>query len=117
MLTVTQGLGYAEFRTSTVSRSKHTRSMSGSRRIPYQRFVTVPLSMPRIGGRLRRCCFGSIGADVGIPPRTEDLIRENLNNLIIMTVMMAATTVVVRMFRFIHHYGNIMIADGRVGDQ
>ena len=112
-----QGLEYAEFRTSTVSRSKHTRSMSGSRRIPYQRFVTVPLSMPRIGGRLRKYRFGGIGADVGIPLRTEDLIRENLNNLITMTIVMAATTVAVRMFRFIHHYGNIMIADGRVDDQ
>ena len=112
-----QGLGYAEFRTSTVSRSKHTRSMSGSRRIPYQRFVTVPLSMPRIGVRLWSNCFGGYGADLGIAPRTEDLIRENLNNLITMTIVMAATTVAVRMFRFIHHYGNIMIADGRVGDQ
>lgn len=73
--------------------------------------------MHRIGGRQRSNHFGGYGAAVGIPPRIEDLIRENLNNLIIMTVMMAATTVVVRMFRFIHHYGNIMIADGRVGDQ
>ena len=69
------------------------------------------------GGRLRKYRFGGIGADVGIPLRTEDLIRENLNNLIAMTIVMAATTVAVRMFRFIHHYGNIMIADGRVGDQ
>ena len=91
------------------------RKASGSRRIPYQRFVTVPLSMPRIGGRLRKYRFGGIGADVGIPLRTEDLIRENLNNLITMTIVMAATTVAVRMFRFIHHYGNIMIADGRDG--
>ena len=73
--------------------------------------------MHRIGGRLRKYRFGGIGADVGIPLRTEDLIRENLNNLIITTVVMAATTVAVRMFRFIHHYGNIMIADGRVDDQ
>ena len=29
--------------------------------------------------------------------------------------MMAATTVAVRMFRFIHCYGNITIADGRDG--
>ena len=43
------------------------------------------------------------------------MIRENLNNLIIMTVMMAATTVAARMFRFIHCYGNITIADGRDG--
>ena len=41
------------------------------------------------------------------------MIRENLNNLIITTVMMAATTVAVRMFRFIHCYGNITIADGK----
>lgn len=73
--------------------------------------------MHRIGGRLRKCCFGSIGADVGIPLRTEDLIRENLNNLIAMTIVTAATTVAVKMFRFIHHYGNIMIADGRVCNQ
>ena len=73
--------------------------------------------MPRIGGRLRSKDFGFCGADVGIPLRTEDLIRENLNNLITMTIVMAVTTVAVRMFRFIHHYGNIMIADGRVGDQ
>lgn len=91
--------------------------MSGSRRIPYQRFVTVPLSMPRIGGRLRSHVFGRDGVNFGIPLRTEDLIRENLNNLITMTIVMAATTVAVRMFRFIHHYGNIMIADGRVDDQ
>ena len=43
------------------------------------------------------------------------MIRENLNNLIITTVMMAATTVAARMFRFIHCYGNITIADGRDG--
>lgn len=73
--------------------------------------------MPRIGGRLRKYRSGGIGADVGIPLRTEDLIRENLNNLITMTIVMAVTTVAVWMFRFIHHYGNIMIADGRVGDQ
>ena len=43
------------------------------------------------------------------------MIRENPNNLIVTTVMMAATTVVARMFRFIHCYGNITIADGRDG--
>lgn len=91
--------------------------MSGSRHIPYQRFVTVPLSMHRIGGRLRSHVFGRGGVNFGIPLRTEGLIRENLNNLIITTVVMAAMTVVVRMFRFIHHYGNIMVADGRVDDQ
>lgn len=73
--------------------------------------------MHRIGGRLGKYRFGGIGANVGIPLRTEGLIRENLNNLIITTVVMAAMTVVVRMFRFIHHYGNIMVADGRVDDQ
>ena len=114
-LTVTQGLGYAEFRTSTVSRSKRLRKASGSRRIPYQRFVTVPLSMPRIGARLGSSRCGGYGVALGIAPRTEDLIRENPNNLIITTVMMAATTVAVRMFRFIHCYGNITIADGRDG--
>ena len=73
--------------------------------------------MPRIGARLGSSRCGGYGVALGIAPRTEDLIRENLNNLITMTIVMAATTVVVRMFRFIHHYGNIMIADGRVGDQ
>ena len=43
------------------------------------------------------------------------MIRENPNNLIVTTVMMAATTVAARMFRFIHCYGNITIADGRDG--
>lgn len=71
--------------------------------------------MPRIGGRLRSKDFGLYGVIVGIPPRTEDLIRENPNNLIVTTVMMAATTVAARMFRFIHCYGNITIADGRDG--
>lgn len=71
--------------------------------------------MPRIGARLGSSRFGGYGVALGIAPRTEDLIRENLNNLITTTVMMAATTVAVRMFRFIHCYGNITIADGRDG--
>ena len=71
--------------------------------------------MPRIGARLGSSRCGGYGVALGIAPRTEDLIRENLNNLIITTVMMAATTVAARMFRFIHCYGNITIADGRDG--
>ena len=71
--------------------------------------------MYRIGGRHGSRGVSLCGVDLGIPPRTEDLIRENPNNLITTTVMMAATTVAARMFRFIHCYGNITIADGRDG--